>query len=277
MVFGTDPYIERAKTHIESGDPGRLIYAGLELRFALEQFTYEKLRLRLDKVTIEEIGAWQPRRAIDSLMELVDEHLGSDAVIRIVRETEYGKPAEEGFVTLGRQKGVSPRELGKHWQKLGSFLHVPVPKKKNQTPPPLNESALRTFLNEVIAYIEAITSTRFDSHFSPTLTFTCDKCGQSIVRNSNLLKDKDIVQCQNEQCDASFIAHLKDGTYEIEPYQIELDCRSCGKKAYIEANVFRKMKTDEGRKYVCDKCGARHLVRWLIHYRLEEETERRDE
>ena len=64
MVFQTEPHIERAHEHIDSGNSDRLAYACLELRYALERIAYQKLQLRLDKITIEEIGAWQPRRAI---------------------------------------------------------------------------------------------------------------------------------------------------------------------------------------------------------------------
>ena len=65
MVYQTEPHTERAREHLESDDYNRLIYACLELRFALERIAYQKLPLRLDKITIEEIRAWQPRRAMD--------------------------------------------------------------------------------------------------------------------------------------------------------------------------------------------------------------------
>lgn len=54
MVFQTKPHIQRARGHIDSGDADRLFYACLELRYALERIAYQKLRLRLDKITIEE-------------------------------------------------------------------------------------------------------------------------------------------------------------------------------------------------------------------------------
>lgn len=274
MVFGTDPHIQRARESLESGDANRLAYACLELRYALERIAYQKLQLRLDKITVEEIGAWQPRRAIDRLMELVDEHLTQDSTLRMAPEKEYGKEATEGFVTIGQNKGISPRELGKHWQKLGSYLHVQMPRKKGEHAPKPDENSLRAYLIEVIKYVEDLTSTRFDSHFSMTVTFQCGKCEQSIVRNSALLKEEDVVQCQNPQCNASYITRAKDGEHTFEPYLITLGCKNCGETARIEANAFLQMKTTEGKTFICDKCGTRHLVRWLLQYGLESEADR---
>ncbi len=273
MVFQTEPHIQRAQEHLGSGDRDRLVYACLELRFALERIAYQKLQLRLDKITIEEIAAWQPRRAMDRLMELVDEHLERDATISVAEEKQAGDTGEAKYVPLGAVKGVSPRELGRHWQKLGSFVHVQMPKKKGDRPPTPDEASLRTYIQKVIEYIEEVTSTRFDFHFSQNVTFACGKCGQRIVRNRDLLKEEAVVQCQNPNCNASYVTRLTDGEFGFEPYQIPLDCRSCGQTAYIEANVFREMKPDEGRIVVCDNCGTRHLVRWLLKYALESEAD----
>ncbi len=277
MVFGTAPHIQRAQDHLGSNDPDRLAYACLELRYALERVAYQKLQLRLDKITIEEIGAWQPRRAMDRLMELVDEHLTKDSTLRVARESEPGTPATDGFVTVGQTKGVSPREIGKHWQKLGSFLHIRMPTKKGQHSPKPDEAALRTYLKEVIEYVEAATSTGFDAHFSETVTFACGKCDQSIVRNSVLLKEETVVQCQNEQCNASYITHVKDEEFTFEPYLIPLECRNCAHIDRIEANAFMKMKPNENVILICDNCGTRHLVRWILKYGLESETQKGEE
>lgn len=273
MVYQTDPNIQRAREHIESGNRERLSYACLELRYALERIAYQKLQLRLDKITIEEIAAWQPQRAMDRLMELVDEHLERDATISMAPEDEQGKTLQDEFVTLGQTKGISPRELGKHWQKLSSYLHIRMPKKKGEMSRPPDDTTLRPYLKEVVDYVEEITKTRFDFHFASNVTFECGKCGQKIVRNKSLLKEKTIVQCQNPNCDDSYITHIIDGEFEFESYQISLDCRNCGETTYIDANVFRNMKTDEGRVLVCDNCEARHLVRWLLKYGLEAETQ----
>jgi DNA replicative helicase MCM subunit Mcm2 (Cdc46/Mcm family) len=248
LVFEIEPHIQRARAHIDSGDTDRVFYACLELRYALERIAYQKLQLRLDKIRIEEIGAWQPRRAMDRLMELVDEHLTKDSTLSVAPESEPGTPATDGFVTVGQTKGVSPRKIGKYWQKLGSFLHIQMPKKKGQISSNPDVAALRTHLEEVIEYVEEVTSTGFDAYFSQNVTFTCGKCDRRIVRNSELLKEQDVIHCQNPECTASYITHIKGGEFTFKPYELPFECKSCHETTWIEANPFLQMKTNE-QKY----------------------------
>lgn len=272
MVFRTEPHLERARAHLESGDADRLPYACLELRYALERIAYQKLQLRLGKISAREIAGWQPRRAIETLAELVDDRLGENVTMRIAREPKDGKPHDEDYVMLGESKGVSPREIGRHWHKLGSFLHVRVPKKKGDYPDPPDEAPLHAYLGEVIEYIEQLTSTGFDLHFSKNVSFHCSKCGQSIVRNCELLEDGAVVQCQNPHCTASYLTHAEDGGFRFEFYQLRLDCKGCGESSHIEANTFLGMERDEARRFVCPECGTVHLVRWMVQYALEDEA-----
>ncbi len=97
------------------------------------------------------------------------------------------------------------------------------------------------------------------------------------MRNSELLKEQDIVQCQNPQCTASYVTQIKDGEFTFEPYQLSLECKSCGHVAYFDANIFLQMKPEEYRTFSCEKCGTRHLVRWLLRYGLESEALKEEE
>lgn len=272
LVFGTDPHIERARAHLASGDHHRLLYACLELRYALERIAYQKLQLRLEKVTIDEIAAWQPRRALERLMELVDAHLARGSTLRVASDSEPGTPAKDNFVTVGQTTGVSPREIGRHWQKLGSYLHIRMPRKKGQHPQEFDEPKLRTFLEDVIEYVELIASTKFDAYFSYTATFSCEKCGHSIVRNSELLDEETIVECQNEQCNASYITHFDNDAFRFEPYFITLDCKNCDQRAQFDANTFLKLKTNETTTFACNGCDTRYLVRWTLEYGPESDA-----
>ncbi|MGF1629177.1 MAG: hypothetical protein ACFCUT_06870 [Kiloniellaceae bacterium] len=265
MVFSTEPHVDRAKKLVESGDAAELHYACLELRFALERFTYQKLQQRLDKITIEEIGAWQPRRAMERLIELVDEHLTGDSVFRVAVEKVPGREAdEEDFVTVGSTKGVNPKDIGKHWQKLGSFLHATMPKHKGERPRPPDEHKLRSYLQEVIQYTEDITSTGFDAFFSQNVTFQCDKCGQSIVRNHTLLKEGDVVQCQNPACEESFVVHREGEEFRFKGHVFNFDCPSCERRNYIAANKLLKLDHDKRHRISCVSCGQSFSGHWVM-------------
>jgi hypothetical protein len=138
MVFQIEPHMTRAHQLMSSGDAYQLQYACLELRFALERIAYQTLQLRLDKITADEIGAWQPRRAMERLMELADPHLTRSSILRFAPQAETGEVTGE-FRIIAQRKGIDPRGIGKHWQKLSSFLHIPGPKAKGAHPPALEE------------------------------------------------------------------------------------------------------------------------------------------
>lgn len=273
MAFETGPYIERARKHLKSRDIHRLPYACLELRYALERIAYHKLQLRLDKVSPEEIGAWQPHRVMDVLMELVDSRLNQDFILQVAPIEKNSEVTEDKYSTVGEAKGVSPHEIRKHWHKIGSYLHLQMPKKKGDKPVAPDTGTLKLYLDEVINYIEDITKTGSDFYFSLNVTFDCGKCNQKIVRNRELLKPETVVQCQNPNCDASYITKIENEEFIFDPHDVRIDCKKCGKSWYFEANSVLKMKTNQRRSLTCCKCGTRHIVRWSLQYALESEID----
>jgi len=140
-----------------------------------------------------------------------------------------------------------------------------VPAKKGDHPKEPDTAKLSAFIAEVIAYVDDMTSTAFDMHFSEKVTFTCGACRQTIVRNSRLLKDGDIVQCQNSACDASYEARKDGEQFLFKPYLISLECKSCGEPIDTAANRLLSIPYDQART-VCYKCGARHRVVWGLQY-----------
>lgn len=272
MLFNTQTNLDKARELINSDDEKQLYYACLELRYALEKIAYHKLRLRLDKITIEEIAAWQPRRALDRLMELVDENLDQDSILRMGPEEEFGvAPPVDKFVTVGQTKGINPKEIGKHWQKLGSHLHISMPNSKHEQPEKPSSDNLKTYLKEVVNYIEKLCSSNFDAHFSQNVTTKCSKCEQSIIRNAKLLNEGDIVQCQNNECPASYIVHKEKDEFIFEPFFMSLDCNKCGEKTYYHANIFLKIPYTSDFLTKCHNCQSIHKVRWSLEYALLEQ------
>lgn len=267
MVFNTGDNLTIAKELISSDKEHELYYACLELRYALEKVVYQKLKLRLEKITIEEIAAWQPKKALDRLMELVDEHLKQDTSLSMAREKELGVVADDAvFMHVGTTKGVDPKQIGKHWQKLGSYLHIKMPLSNSDHPEKPSSSHLKTYLEEVVKYVEELTSTNFDAYFSQNVTFKCGKCSKSIVRNRVLLKTGDIVQCQTPECVASYKTEFKNDDILFEPYLFNLECTNCRKEVSFEANAFLKMPYTSSRIAQCHGCDHKFYVRWQLEY-----------
>lgn len=272
MISGTEPYIERAREHLESKYPHRLRYACLELRYALERIAYHKLEFRLDKVSPEEITAWQPGRVMDILMELVDENLDVGYTLQIAEDSNA---ASEGrFSHFRKIKGISPRQLGKHWHKIGSYLHMQKPKNKGEKPAEPDLKTLKPYLEEVIKYVEEITETGSDAYFSSPITFACEKCKEKIVRNQKLLKSENIVQCQNPNCNASYVTEIENDEFIFRLYQLSIDCKKCGARKCFDANIFLKMNTSKSIILRCNKCGMRYAAGWSPVYGPATETDR---
>lgn len=266
MIFGTDPHTLRAQEHLDSGDPHRLRYASLELRLALERIAYQKLQLRLDDISSAEIAAWQPRRVMDTLMELVDPHIARDAELRMGERPGGGDPATDTFTPVGKVKGIDPKRIGKHWQKLGYFLHMEKPARKDERPREPDSEKLGAFIRDVIAYVTETTATAFDLHFSEKVKLKCGSCNHMIVRNAAVLHADTVVQCQNPECDESYVTHREGKEFLFKRHQFELDCKECGKKMHFAANKLLTLPYDHSVTAVCKECGARHLVCWRLQY-----------
>jgi len=126
------------------------------------------------------------------------------------------------------------------------------------------------YLEEVINYVTDVTSTNFDAHFSEIVTFECKECGQSIVRNYNLLKDSDIVQCQNPNCNWSYIAHKENDNFTFEYYNLHFDCPECKKRNYINANDLLNLEVHKLKPVTCKKCETQFYIYWSLQLKKAE-------
>lgn len=262
MVYQVDGHLNRAKALIEAGDMASLEYASLELRFALEKVAYQKLKLRIKSVPPDELRKWQPKKVIDTLEEMVDPHISQDAAYRFA--LEQGSEEDMKMRDLGTVKGVSSKEIGKHWQKMSSFLHAKFPK-ENQ--PFFDEFSVPSdavkHLMATVDYIEALIASRFDAHFSETVDFDCYLCNGKIIRNQDKIKDGDIVKCSNSQCGALHIAGVDEDNYTFKAYQIAHKCSHCEEIGYIDAHKIVDMPHDQAVNYACD-CGGKDQIYWML-------------
>jgi hypothetical protein len=104
------------------------------------------------------------------------------------------------------------------------------------------------------------------------VTFECGTCHQTIVRNARLLKEGEIVQCQNTACVASYKAYTEsDDRYRFEPHLIKIPCKQCNGTMHVPANMLLKLPYWESATVLCE-CGTRHVVRWQLAHALEAEA-----
>ncbi len=274
MAFGIEPYLERARKHIESNDEFQLRYACLELRLGLERIAYQKLQLRLGLISPEQLRGWQPRKVIETLIDLVDEHLAEDVTARISLNDGNGSSSEKAALVC-KMKGFSPKKLGKYWQKISSHLHVPMPEKKGDLPPKIDTHALATFLTKVIQFIEEISIEASDFFVAERVEFTCDECKEQIFRNALNLNDNDIVECRNPQCHASYLIKLEPGKFGYRRNFQYLPCQNdaCSGHMSIDENIIKHLGYKESLFRECSECNTQYKISWGLYWETGPEDE----
>jgi hypothetical protein len=264
MVFQTDGNLQRAQALITAGDTVSLQYAALELRLALEKLSYRKLSTRLDSVPYEDLRKWQPKRVIETLSELVDPDIDKNASFRFSPEDAAGNPTTSHY--LGEVRGVNEKDVGAHWQKLGSILHAKMPKVKSESVPefslPIDPEV---FLQGVLDYIRDLTSPRFDAHFANSVTFECVRCDKKIVRTEKALKEGDLVTCQDPSCGAIHVTSKVGSEFTFQLHQITIKCTNCDETGHVDADRILNLPKNEPVYYRCE-CGSRYTIGWRLQY-----------
>jgi hypothetical protein len=267
MSFHIRPHLERARRLIEErgDDPASLVYAALELRLGLERVCYEKLRLRLGHVSAAEwLYRWQAPIVLKALEELADPHIAEDLTLHVAKEDASVPP--KTWLKIGDQKGVDPKQLKEWWNKLGSFLHVRVPKAREQAISSYPDADwLRQELFEMIGALEPISLGSGDFFFaSPVTTFPCS-CGLTVTRVNATLSDGRVIGCINPECDKEWRVRIKEnGEIRFEENKIEIPiCKHCQHKRYVEEKIIRDLRFGQYIEFVCD-CGRKHRLQWGI-------------
>jgi hypothetical protein len=254
--------LERAKRLLASGDAAALRYVGLELRFCLEAVTYEKLRAYSSRLPADVLARWQPPQAVAALLELEGEAEEEYTVaVGIQRDSEI-KPLE----VIGEHRTFTSAWLRKHYNKLGSFLHLPNENRSVGSGPSVASEGLREYLAEVLKECERIVDTSITSTLAPIVEFTCQLCQRKIVANAESARRRGRVVCLDGACAAEHIVVTgEDGSLYCRPSGNSFACQGCGHEGLVPTKLQAK-----GHEFACVKCGRRHkLVDQVWRYSVE--------
>ena len=117
--------LARAKAELASGEPIRVRYAALELRFAMEAVTYDRATAFKKEIPPKEYATWQPRKLMKMLVD-IDPGIGASSTIRIGFQDDIGTPAPpERMRTMGTDVVFTLGDLKSHYDAIGNHLHVP--------------------------------------------------------------------------------------------------------------------------------------------------------
>lgn len=250
--------IARAKAILEGDSvaPEHLRYAALDVRMAMEALTYERAHSYRKELPESAYETWQPRKLMQVLLD-IDPNADRDSSLRIGREQTYGVPATE-MQDLGHETVLNMGKLKKHYDALGSYLHMPT-LKQLQADGDMSLGKLRTRLDKIIAYVDAVLSSPiFTINFGTFSTAPCIRCEKEI--RWRIPRDKDRLDAVCRECDAPYeLIVTEDRQVRWEPKQHPIKCAhpECGEISFLWEDQF-----EIGSIWICGACvGHNQIVR----------------
>ncbi|MBW3571124.1 MAG: hypothetical protein KY467_08460 [Gemmatimonadetes bacterium] len=250
--------LDAAKNELTSGDDARLKYAALELRMSMEALTYDRALAFKDEFPPAEYQTWQPKKVMLVLLEI---HPSADAD----RALAIGGPAEEGVPasimhSLGTERVLNMRALKKHYDALGSYLHLPSMKQtiEGRT---VDSAKLRKRCEELAALIDDVLSSRI---FNVTLgvfsTMNCFRCERPIRKR---VQDEQEAVAECFDCHATYsLVPVENGQIEWHPKGRDVACprEGCAGRIFVwEADQ------QVGKHWECNTCGGRNALVLAVH------------
>ena len=253
-------YLKRCKQELMSGDNERLRYAVLELRMAMEALTYDRALAYKAEFPPTEYETWQPRKVMSVLLD-IDPTTDKDATYSIGLEKEYGVPASV-MTSLGTEKVLNMSMLRKHYDALGSYLHV-LTMKQASSGKSLDFSKVRSRCEEIAEFVkDVLSSPIFNVTLGSFATLDCMECGKPIRRR--MPHGKSEVQAECYECGASYvIVDVGNGKVEWRPKQHEVECANSGCK---HKTIIWQNELEIGRHWTCPGCGGRNTLGFGIRY-----------
>lgn len=249
----------RARKELE-GDDDRLKYAALELRLSMEALTYDRARAYKDEFPPAEYETWQPRKVMAVLLEF-DPNADKDSTISFGVETTPGQPAEE-MTMLGTEIVLNVATLRRHYDALGSFLHMPT-LKQTKTGKTHDFEKLRSRCGEIAEYIEKVLASPVHNvTLGSFATITCMECNQPIRKR--MPPSMSAVEAECFSCKASYkISDSGGGQVNWEPRIHEIACgnQDCGHKIQVW-----EREVAAGVTWECPACAGRNTIVYGIKH-----------
>ena len=249
---------KRAKAELASGDNSRLDFAGLAIRKALEYLTYDRLQAYGKEINLDLYEDWQPRKVIARL-SAIDPLVGQPHQLYFAVQDDKDTPARpDQFKLLGSDVPLSVKVLRKHYDALGSYLHVQTIKQLRERGS-VNYERLRERCVESLSEIDKVLeSTVWNNTLGSFTDFECIRCGRESKLRHQDTEDKFDAWCVH--CDAPYSSIKNDGgEYDLTAKMTSLPCSTddCD-----NVHLLWDDKVKVGDDWSCEKCGG--MFRYII-------------
>ncbi|MDQ2151352.1 hypothetical protein RBI22_21860 [Alcaligenaceae bacterium C4P045] len=246
--------LARAKHEMESADFARLRYATLELRLSIEALTYDRAQAFSAEIPPTDYGTWQPKKLLQVLLD-IDPHVDQASTLRFGEEEITGQPAGE-MHSLGTETVFDLRALKKHYDALGSFLHMPT-LKQIEGNANIDFSKLRSRCEHIVVDLEAaLGSPVFNITLGSFAQIECVECGKPVRKR--FPSGPEAVEAHCFACPASYrLTLVGAGRVHWQSLQQDIVCPtdSC---LHVFAIWSREIK--QGAYWTCPKCQMRYVI-----------------
>jgi hypothetical protein len=211
-------YLENAKKIIEQNEGCNLRYACLELRMAIELHVYQKIKFYSRRHGTKALHKrWEANKALKILCQL--EPKADKSYSLYIAKEIAPNIADSDFKKIGDHEALSISWLNKHYNKLGSYLHLS--NVDAEEPKPDLE-----YVKSTIAQLEKVEKNSLLSNFSKVINFNCFKCEEKITCCEDALPSKEIL-CPNSDCNGSYSAEEDEHNWKFKFNGSEFSCPNC--------------------------------------------------
>lgn len=253
--------LARAKDELASADDERLKYAALELRMAMESLTYDRALAYKDQFPPVEYQAWQPRKVMAILLE-IDPNADKDSSLAFGIEPALGVTPDE-MQSLGTERVLNMATIKRHYDALGSYLHVPTIKQRKDSAK-VDPVKFRARCDEIAAYLtDVLASPVWNATIGIFASLDCMKCGHPLRKR--MPHGKAVVDATCFECGATYrVTDAGKGKAHFEPDQVKVKCANpdCRTAVYPW-----RSEIENGRTWKCEICGGDNDIKLMIQHR----------
>lgn len=241
-----------ANIELSDGNDQRLKYAALELRMSIESLTYDRAAAYKDEFPQSEYATWQPKKVMQVLLD-IDPHAASDSSLRIGVEPSLGV-SPEVMHEVGQDTPLSMDTIKRHYDALGSYLHMPTLKQSLAGKKP-DMTKLRSKCEAIAADLgRVLASTVYNITLGTFATLECGNCGRPIRRRFPFGMES--VQAKCMECHAAYtLIGIGNNQVRWEAHTRPLKC--CGENCQVERIIWQH-EIQAGKYWVCTGCNGQN-------------------
>lgn len=242
--------LQRFEEEFRIDDNDHLKYSAIELRMAMEALTYDRALAYKEEFPPSEYQTWQPRRVMNVVLE-IEPSADQDCSLAVGLQEVVGVPASN-MQLLGAEKVLNMAVLRKHYDALGSYLHIQTMKQVLEGKS-IDYSKMRKRLREIAIFItDVLSSPIFNVTCGNFSKMDCSECGNTIRKRIPF--DNKPIEAECEKCHATYIVIPKEnGKVDWQPNLQDIKC------ANSECNGSVRLwqrDMEIGKSWTCQSCAG---------------------